>query len=149
MTKRIWPQEAHELMQGDEGWRYIDVRSVMEFDRGHPAGAYNVPLFDFQPALGGMVPNPQFLSAMQHAFGPDARLIIGCQSGGRTARAAQVLVQHGFQHVIEQGAGWDGLTDGMGRLSQPGWQRVGLPVETAAPPERTWEGLRAGLQGKT
>ena len=34
--------QAHALQQ-NEGYTYVDVRSVPEFDAGHPAGAQNVP----------------------------------------------------------------------------------------------------------
>ena len=43
MSKRVSPQEARDLMEKD-GYVYVDVRSIPEFDAGHPAGAYNVPL---------------------------------------------------------------------------------------------------------
>jgi E3 ubiquitin-protein ligase RNF13 len=125
-----------------EGWTYVDVRSVAEFDRGHPAGAFNVPLEDLQPALGGLVPNPDFLTAMLLRFGLQARLIVGCQMGIRSTRAAQVLTDAGFLHVVEQHGGWDGTKDRMGRLLEAGWSRRGLPCETAAPTERTWQGVR-------
>lgn len=124
-----------------EGWIYVDVRSVAEFERGHPEGAFNVPLEDYRPALGGLVPNPTFLDAMLRRFGRAARLIVGCQMGIRSARAAALLGDAGFAHVVEQHAGWDGAKDGQGRLVEPGWARLGLPREAAAPPERTWQGI--------
>jgi rhodanese-related sulfurtransferase len=133
-------------MSADDPWLYVDVRSVAEFDRGHPAGSYNVPLLDLNPALGGMVPNPVFVPAMTAAFGKDGRLILGCQVGGRSLRAAQMLEQAGFTQVVEQRCGWDGAKDGMGRLTEPGWARVGLPAETMASAERTWAELRKRLQ---
>lgn len=134
-----------------EGWIYVDVRSVAEFDRGHPAGAFNVPLEELQPALGGLVPNPGFVDAMVRRFGRQARLIVGCQMGIRSARAARVLAEAGFLHVVEQRAGWDGAKDGAGRLLEPGWARQDLPSETTAPAERTWRGVRDahGLDGVT
>ncbi len=47
-VKRVSPEEALGLMQ-NEGWAYLDVRSVAEFEQGHPAGAYNVPLTHMNP----------------------------------------------------------------------------------------------------
>ena len=35
-VKRVSPEEAQALMQ-DQGWAYVDVRSVPEFEQGHPA----------------------------------------------------------------------------------------------------------------
>ncbi len=42
MVKRVTPPEAAALLA--EGWIYLDVRSIPEFDLGHPTGAVNVPL---------------------------------------------------------------------------------------------------------
>ena len=42
MVKRVTPTEAAALV--NEGWIYLDVRSIPEFELGHPAGAVNVPL---------------------------------------------------------------------------------------------------------
>ena len=56
MVKRVLPTEAAELLQ--QGWVYLDVRSVPEFDQGHPAGALNIPLLHVQG--GRMAPNADF-----------------------------------------------------------------------------------------
>lgn len=142
MARRVSPQEASELIE-KEGFVYVDVRSVAEFDRGHPVGSLNVPLLDSVPALGGMTPNPDFLPVMEGLFPKDARLIVGCQMGGRSARAAKILEQAGFRAVVDQRAGFDGAKDPMGRLTEAGWSRAGLPVEVTAPPERTYRSLAA------
>ena len=131
LTTRIGPREALALMQG-EGWLYVDVRSVPEFDRGHPSGAYNVPLLDLQPSLGGLVPNPDFLAVMRQRFGEEARLIVGCQMGSRSLHAAQILLDAGFRHVVDQKAGWDGAKDRLGRLTEPGWARLDPALERVA-----------------
>ena len=49
MVKRVTPPEASTLL--GEGWVYLDVRSIPEFDDGHPPGAANVPLLHFQGCL--------------------------------------------------------------------------------------------------
>ena len=49
--KRISPEEARALVE-DQGYSYLDVRSVPEFEAGHPVGAYNIPLLHMGP--GGM-----------------------------------------------------------------------------------------------
>ena len=131
--RRVSPQEASELM-AKQGYVYVDVRSVPEFSAGHPTGARNVPLLHLGPA--GMAPNPDFLAVMEKAFAKDAKLVIGCASGGRSFRAAGALEAAGFSQVIDQRAGFQGA-------GEPGWSRAGLPVSTSAPPECTWEGLKA------
>ena len=54
MVKRVTPPEADALLA--QGWTYLDVRSIPEFEGGHPAGAANVPLLHMQG--GRMAPNP-------------------------------------------------------------------------------------------
>lgn len=133
-VKNVTVREAHEK-QG-EGYTYVDVRSVPEFEAGHPAGAVNVPLLNRDPRTGQMSPNPEFLKVMQANFPPDAKLLIGCQVGGRSAQAAQLLAQSGYDEVSNVLGGYGGAP------TAEGWSRAGLPVETEAP-GRTYDTLRA------
>jgi rhodanese-related sulfurtransferase len=136
--KRVSPEEARALMD-EQGYVYVDVRSVPEFEAGHPAGAYNVPIAHAGP--GGMTPNPDFLAVMEKTFPRDARLVIGCKSGGRSARAAGMLEQAGFTSVVDQRAGFDGAPLPGGGMD-PGWRPKGLPTSTQAAPDRAWDALR-------
>ena len=81
-------REAHDK-QG-QGYTYVDVRSIPEFEQGHPAGAVNVPLLHHDERTGQMMPNREFLDVMRANFPSDAKLLIGCQVGGRSAQAAQI-----------------------------------------------------------
>lgn len=126
MARRISPQEAKSLM--DEGYTYVDVRSTPEFEEGHPAGAHHVPLLEAGPA--GMQPNPDFVQQMVDRYPTDAKLILGCRSGGRSARAAAMLEQVGFKNLVDQRAGFNGAGDPSGQIAEPGWAAAGLPIET-------------------
>lgn len=117
--RSVNPREASALM-GD-GWVYLDVRSEPEFAAGRPAGAVNVPLMSAGPA--GMVPNSIFLQQVEQKFGKDRRLIVGCQAGGRSQRAAALLEQNGFTHIADQRCGFGG------RDTEPGWAAEGLPTD--------------------
>ena len=142
-VKRVSPAEARDLMD-KEGYVYVDVRSLPEFAAGHPKGAFNVPLMNMGP--GGMTPNPEFLTVMG-AFPRDAKLIVGCQAGGRSARAAAMLESAGYTDVVDQRAGFEGAPDpSSGRVSEPGWRPAGLPVSTEPLPDRTYEALKAKLR---
>lgn len=138
MIRRISPAEAAEKMR--EGYTYVDVRTPEEFGDGHPEGALNVPIA-LSPAPGqgaAMSANPDFLAVMRARFALEAKLVLGCKSGGRSMRAAQALVKAGFTEILEQRAGWDGANDPFGQLLEPGWSRVGLPAETGQPEGRSW-----------
>jgi rhodanese-related sulfurtransferase len=135
--KRISPQEAKSLM--DEGWTYVDVRSEPEFEQGHPAGAINIPLMHAGPS--GMVPNPDFMQVVEAVLPKDSRLVIGCQSGGRSLRAAQLLESAGYRQIVDQRAGFGGARDGTGRVAEPGWAAEKLPVGTGKPAKGSYSDL--------
>jgi rhodanese-related sulfurtransferase len=137
--KRVSPQEAHELTK--TGWAYVDVRSEQEFADGHAVGAFNVPLSHMRG--GSMSPNPDFVAVMEKAFGKEAKIVVGCKSGGRSLRAAQALVGAGFTSVVDQRAGWDGARDAFGQMSEAGWSRAGLPAETGVTSGRAYADVKA------
>jgi rhodanese-related sulfurtransferase len=137
-VKRISPEEARDLMD-KEGYVYLDVRSVLEFAAGHPTGAYNVPLLDMGPT--GMTPNPDFLAVVQKTFPLDARLVVGCKAGGRSAKAVAALEQAGFTNLVDQRAGYEGAPLPTGGVD-PGWRPKGLPTSTESAPDRTYDGLK-------
>lgn len=143
-VKRVSPQEADQLIQ-DEGYVYVDVRSIPEFESGHPAGAYNVPIM--HKTDQGMTPNPDFLPVMEAAFEKDAKLVLGCRSGGRSLRAAQMLLQAGYEDVIDQRAGMAGARDPFGQLQEAGWEAAGLPMSTDPDPERAYTALVSPKKG--
>lgn len=133
--KRVSPKEAADLAK--QGYTYVDVRSVPEFERGRPEGSVNVPFFHADPARG-MVPNPEFLDAMKRKFPAGSKIVLGCQGGNRSMRAAEFLEGQGWSDLIEQRAGFGGARDMSGRVVEPGWVDAGLPVETGAAPGRDW-----------
>jgi rhodanese-related sulfurtransferase len=135
--KPVAPEEAVALL--DDGYVYVDVRSEPEFEQGHPPGALNVPLMHLGP--GGMSPNPEFMQVMQAAFGKDEKLLIGCRSGGRSRRAAELLAEVGYQNLADLVTGWEGSRDPFGRTN-PGWVRKGLPVETGKPASQGYDDVK-------
>ena len=142
----ITPAEASRAMS-DNGASYVDVRTAGEFELGHPQGAYNVPWLLESPGE----PNPRFIEVMRANFPQDKTLIIGCQSGRRSTEAASALLEAGWQHVLEQFAGYGGRKDAFGKLIQPGWERAGLPTTTTPAPGHSYRELvetKAGGSGR-
>jgi rhodanese-related sulfurtransferase len=142
-VKRISAREAHELVER-EGYVYLDVRTVGEFEAGRPAGAYNVPVAVSGP--GGMTSNGDFVAVTSANFSKDTKLVVGCQSGNRSQRAAAMLVSAGCRTVVEQRAGWGGAKDAFGRVLDKGWQSEGLPSAFGPDPERGYEALRSKVK---
>lgn len=110
----IDPRAARERQQ--QGWRYIDVRSPQEFAQGHPEGAVNIPILFMGPL--GTQPNPEFVDVVRKHFAPGEPLLLGCKSGGRSARACMALEQAGYQQLANVAGGMQG------------WSSLGLPSST-------------------
>jgi rhodanese-related sulfurtransferase len=113
---RISPAEAHAKMT-DEGFTYVDVRTPEEFAAGHPAGSINVPIGD------------TFVADISARFSNDAKIIVGCRTNVRSAKARALLTAAGFENVLLQRAGWEGARGQFGEILEPGWKRAGLPSE--------------------
>lgn len=136
--KHVSVVEAHQKQQ--DGHVYVDVRSTREFEAGHPAGAVNVPLLEHDDS-GQMAQNPDFLRVMKASFTPDTKLLVGCQAGMRSLKAAMMLETFGFIDVTNVKGGWGGARDQSGAVLEPGWTSADLPVETDTPTDRTYEAL--------
>ncbi|MFW6730842.1 MAG: rhodanese-like domain-containing protein [Synechococcus sp.] len=96
------PLSAHELADqlASQTVAVIDVREPIEYAAGHIAGSRNVPL-----------------SRLHQADLPSGPLVLVCQSGNRSARGVQTLLERGFAHPISD------LQGGI-----PSWQQAGLPL---------------------
>ena len=143
MTKRVMPAEAAALLE--EGWTYLDVRSIPEYDQGHPVGATNIPLLHFQG--GRMLPNSSFQRVVEATFPRDTKLVIGCKSGGRSLQAAGLLAAAGYTEIVDMRGGFGGERDALGRVSCAGWAEAGLPIATQAEPGKAYADLatKAGV----
>ena len=137
MPTRVTVKEASEMMAA--GWTYLDVRSIPEFDGGHPAGAVNVPLMHAQGSR--LAPNPDFQSVVEKTFPKDAKLVIGCKTGGRSQQAAAVLSSLGFTSVVDVQGGFSGTRDPFGRVTAEGWSDAGLPVAKTPEPGKSYADL--------
>jgi rhodanese-related sulfurtransferase len=134
-VKNLDPRAAKKLLDGGEGWSYLDVRTEEEFAAGRPAGAWNVPVMMRDPAGRG-APNADFVAVVKKAFPAGARLILGCASGVRSMRACEMLAGAGFAELVNVSSGFQGG-------SEPGWKDCGLPCESGASPERGYAALRS------
>ena len=126
-VKDITPQQAHDTLGADKSAVYIDVRTAQEFANGHPAGAVNIPVAFADPARG-MVSNPDFVSVVEKNFAKDKKIIVGCQAGPRSTRAAGMLLEAGYHDISNLLGGFGGMRDPSGTVIAPGWSASGLPV---------------------
>ena len=122
----ITPDEAAKRLTEDPDAVYLDVRSQGEFAAGHPAGAISIPIAE--PGPSGMAFNQEFLAVAEKVLPKGTTLFVGCLSGKRSETACQLLDQAGYTNVANVAGGFGGAKDMMGRVIQPGWSALGLPV---------------------
>ncbi len=139
--KHVTVRQAHQQQAG--GALYLDVRSIPEFEQGHPTGAFNVPLLHLDPATGQMRPNPDFLTVVRANFAPDSPMVVGCKMGGRSQQACEILASAGYHDVANVLGGFGGAP----QMGHAGWQQEGLPVETAAAPAHDYGALQKKAGG--
>ena len=140
--KEVSPQEAYDLLQSDPEYIYLDVRSVPEFEAGHAVRAINIPLLNLVPGTG-MTPNPDFTAVVEATVPKDAKLVIGCKSGGRSARACDLMTQMGYSNVANVRGGFVGAVDNTGRITEPGWSMLNLPTCNSCADESRYDALAA------
>jgi len=101
-SQRITPLEYMNEFGDGTSHLLVDVRTPEEFASGHIQNAVNIPVETLQTRLDevpGGVP-----------------VVVYCRSGNRSASAAQILVENGFQQVYDLG----GIKD---------WVALGLPIQ--------------------
>jgi rhodanese-related sulfurtransferase len=136
------PKGAASLASDTEtAWHLVDVRTVEEFEAGHPAGAWNIPVA-FAGSFGPRT-NAIFVEAVAACFEPNDRLLLNCAVGARSEQACGVLAAAGFTQLVNVEGGFSGARDMLGRLREPGWLDCGLPVAEVAEPGRSWAEIMA------
>ncbi|PQM34524.1 rhodanese-like domain-containing protein 19 mitochondrial isoform X1 [Prunus yedoensis var. nudiflora] len=92
------------------GHRYLDVRTVEEFNKSHVENALNIP-YMFITEEAGRVKNPEFLTQISSILKKQDHLVVGCNSGGRSLKACVDLLNEGFQHVTNMEGGYCAWVD--------------------------------------
>jgi molybdopterin/thiamine biosynthesis adenylyltransferase/rhodanese-related sulfurtransferase len=85
-VQTITPREVAAKLAAGEDFDLIDVREPREWAICHIEGARLVPLSTFPGAISGLDPSRE--------------IVLQCKSGGRSAQAAQALLDAGFQNVF-------------------------------------------------
>lgn len=142
MVRQTTPLEALKILESEPEAVYLDVRTVAEFEAGHPPGAYNVPVAFFEPPRREPLLNDLFPRICEMQFPKTTRLLVGCQSGARSLRAAEILQSLGYSDVTNVDGGFGGRRDAKGRTVEKGWVEHGFPVERGSPIGRGYEEMR-------
>jgi rhodanese-related sulfurtransferase len=137
----VTPEEAKKLLDGNNGYIYLDVRSVPEFEAGRPPEALNIPIAEPDPSTGQMEFNANFLRVVDLRIPHDAKVIVGCKSGRRSAQACELLRGEGYTNVVNMIGGFGGVTGPGGQIVEPGWSTFGFPIEKGDAGERSYKSL--------
>ncbi len=95
MSNLISSLKARELVA--QGAQLIDVRTEVEFKQGSLPGAANLPVNSLEQGVSGLDQNKP--------------LIVYCRTGGRSAKAKQILDGQGFSSVHNIGSMSNFLND--------------------------------------
>jgi rhodanese-related sulfurtransferase len=134
-------QEAYAMWKASPEKVFIlDVRTPHEYNFvGHPPMAYNFPSmfmsmeYDAKKKTYKMDANPNFVAEVQAQFRKDHTLLLICRSGGRSAKAVNLLAEAGFKNVYNVYDGFEGdklKIEGSyfnGQRVVNGWKNSGNP----------------------
>ena len=91
--KEVGVHEVKRMRDREEHFTLIDVREPMEWNLGRIPGAVHIPL--------GMLE-----SKIENAASRDARVVLYCARGNRSALAADTLQNMGYANVSSMAGGW-------------------------------------------
>ena len=96
--KRISMDEAKTLMEKEEGYILLDVRTKGEYESGYIPGAINIPLSDIDEKNISFLPDKSQM------------ILVYCRSGNRSREASDKLSKLGYSNVLEIGGinAWKG-----------------------------------------
>ena len=87
----ITAEEAKQIMDSQEGYIILDVRSQEEFDQGHIPGAILIPDTEINARAEELLPDK------------DQLILVYCRSGRRSKLAAADLAELGYINIKEFG----------------------------------------------
>ena len=107
-VRDVTAAEAGDLIAQDSSLIVLDVRTPEEFAAGHVDGAINLNVMseDFTEQLAQLDPAKTY--------------VLHCKSGGRSAKALEVLKGQNFESIVHMTDGFDG------------WAAAGLEVSQEA-----------------
>ena len=98
--RQVTTAEAVNIMQTEENYVILDVRTAQEFASGHIPGAALLPNETIGTEDIPLLPDK------------DQLILVYCRSGNRSKQAAEKLAQLGYTNIVEFGGinSWPGET---------------------------------------
>ncbi len=136
-------KEVPEFLEKNKGKTvFIDVRTPAEFEFvGHAEGLdKNIPIayrdytrYDEKKHRYGTFINQKFLDEVEAEVKKkgltkeDAKIILMCRSGDRSAASTNLLAKNGYKNVYTVIDGFEGNKDKNGKRTVDGWKNAGNP----------------------
>lgn len=100
--KHLSKEEALELMETQDDYLIVDVRTEEEYDRKHIPKAILIPIEQLKAGNFSKLPNK------------NQTLLVYCWTGRRAEDSAKILVNNGYKNVYEIGGlvDWNGKIEG-------------------------------------
>ena len=100
----ITSEEFNVMMEAEEMYILVDVRTKEEHDKGYIPGSVLIPRgqLEFRIANEGFWEDEGMYSPLK-----DDILVVYCRGGNRSALAADVLRRLGFEKVVSLEGGWN------------------------------------------
>ena len=89
--EQITPAQAKEIMDSQDAYIILDVRTQEEFDESHIEGAILIPDYEITDKAESVLKDK------------DQLILVYCRSGRRSKLAAEALVELGYTNVKEFG----------------------------------------------
>lgn len=89
--EQITPAEAKEIMDTQDGYIILDVRTQEEYDEAHIDGAILIPDYEISDRAESVLKDK------------DQLILVYCRSGRRSKLAASELVKLGYTNIKEFG----------------------------------------------
>lgn len=98
--RQVTTEEAVNIMQTEENYVILDVRTAQEFASGHIPGAVLLPNETIGTEDIPLLPDK------------DQLILVYCRSGNRSKQAAEKLAQLGYTNIVE----FDGINSWTGEI---------------------------------
>lgn len=92
-VQKITVEAFNDLLSSEQNLQLLDVRTPEEFSQGHIKGAENQNLHD-----------ENFINNVQH-LDKSKSVYVYCRVGGRSAKAAEILKNNGFEKIYDISGG--------------------------------------------
>lgn len=89
--KKIDAQEAKSIIDADKDVIILDVRTEEEYNQGHISNSVLITDANLKDEIEDKIPNK------------DAKILVYCRSGRRSAASAKLLIEMGYTNVYDFG----------------------------------------------